>query len=84
MPSVLIADDEPNIRRMVGALLRAEGYEVREAPDGRGALEGWEATPHQRLERLCKDQQVRTGILVTDGELRRDQSCRERLIDDHA
>ena len=38
MPSVLIADDEPNIRRMVGALLRAEGYEVREAPDGRGAL----------------------------------------------
>jgi hypothetical protein len=39
-------------------------------PDGRGALEGWEATPHQRLERLCKDRQVRTGILVTDGELR--------------
>lgn len=39
-------------------------------PDGRGALEGWEATPHQRLERLCKDREVRTGILVTDGELR--------------
>ncbi|MHB1223854.1 MAG: sigma-54-dependent transcriptional regulator [Gemmatimonadaceae bacterium] len=38
MPSVLIVDDEPNIRRMVGALLRAEGYEVREAPDGAGAL----------------------------------------------
>ena len=34
MPSVLIVDDEPNIRRMVGALLSAEGYEVREAPDG--------------------------------------------------
>ena len=33
MPSVLIVDDEPNIRRMVGALLSAEGYEVREAPD---------------------------------------------------
>jgi hypothetical protein len=31
---------------------------------------GWEATPHQRLERLCKDRQVRTGFLVTDGELR--------------
>lgn len=38
MPSVLIVDDEPNIRRMVGALLRAEGYEVREAPDGATAL----------------------------------------------
>jgi CheY-like chemotaxis protein len=34
MPSVLIIDDEPNIRRMVGALLSAEGYEVRDAPDG--------------------------------------------------
>ena len=34
MPSVLIVDDEPNIRRMVGALLAAEGYEVREAADG--------------------------------------------------
>ena len=34
MPTVLIIDDEPNIRRMVGALLGAEGYEVRDAPDG--------------------------------------------------
>jgi two-component system, NtrC family, nitrogen regulation response regulator NtrX len=34
MPSVLIIDDEANIRRMVGALLDAEGYEVRDAPDG--------------------------------------------------
>lgn len=44
MPSVLIIEDEPNIRRMVGALLAAEGYEVRDAPDGasgiRVALEG--------------------------------------------
>ena len=38
MPSVLIVDDEPNIRRMVGALLSAEGYEVREAPDGRSGI----------------------------------------------
>ena len=34
MPTVLIIDDEPNIRRMVGALLGVEGYEVREAADG--------------------------------------------------
>src|SRR5512147_1632527 len=38
MPSVLIVDDEPNIRRMVGALLAAEGYEVRDAPDGASGL----------------------------------------------
>src|SRR3954467_4612319 len=38
MPSVLIVDDEPNIRRMVGALLAAEGYEVRDAADGAAGL----------------------------------------------
>jgi len=38
MPSVLIVDDEPNIRRMVGALLSAEGYEVRDAPDGASGI----------------------------------------------
>ena len=38
MPIVLIADDEPNIRRMVGALLAGEGYEVTEAESGADAL----------------------------------------------
>src|ERR687883_147313 len=38
MPSVLIVDDEPNIRRMVGALLGAEGYEVRDAASGAAAV----------------------------------------------
>jgi two-component system nitrogen regulation response regulator NtrX len=36
--TVLIADDEPNIRRMVGALLTAEGYEVKEASSGAQAV----------------------------------------------
>ena len=36
--TVLIVDDEPNIRRMLGALLRAEGFRTREAGSGRGAL----------------------------------------------
>jgi two-component system nitrogen regulation response regulator NtrX len=34
MSDILIVDDEPNIRRMVGALLVAEGFTVRDAPDG--------------------------------------------------
>ncbi|HEY7565995.1 MAG TPA: response regulator, partial [Gemmatimonadaceae bacterium] len=38
MPSVLLIDDEPNIRRMVGALLGAEGYDVRSAEDGRSGV----------------------------------------------
>jgi two-component system nitrogen regulation response regulator NtrX len=38
MPSVLIVDDEPNIRRLVGALLGAEGFEVHDAPDATAGL----------------------------------------------
>ncbi len=35
---ILIVDDEANIRRMLGALLRAEGFEVSEAATGNAAL----------------------------------------------
>jgi two-component system nitrogen regulation response regulator NtrX len=46
MPTVLIIDDEPNIRRMVGALLGAEGYDVRDASDGKsGAARAIESEP---------------------------------------
>jgi two-component system, NtrC family, response regulator AtoC len=36
---VLIADDEPNLRRVVSAILAREGYEVLQAADGEEALE---------------------------------------------
>jgi two-component system nitrogen regulation response regulator NtrX len=46
MPNVLIIDDEPNIRRMVGALLSAEGFDVRDASDGAmGLVRAKEAEP---------------------------------------
>src|SRR3954466_16363057 len=46
MSSVLIVDDEPNIRRMVGALLASEGYEVRDAADGQtGVARAAESCP---------------------------------------
>ena len=35
---VLVVDDEPNIRRIVTSYLRADGFEVTEAPDGEEAL----------------------------------------------
>jgi two-component system, NtrC family, nitrogen regulation response regulator NtrX len=38
VPTVLVVDDEPNLRRMVGALLRAEGFRTREAGSPAGAL----------------------------------------------
>jgi len=37
-PRVLVVDDEANIRRMLGALLQAEGFETAEAANGHGAL----------------------------------------------
>jgi two-component system nitrogen regulation response regulator NtrX len=46
MARVLLVDDEPNIRRMLGSLLEAEGYAVKPAADAEealAALEGWEA-----------------------------------------
>lgn len=49
-------------------LVRIEAPGVK--PDERGALEGWEATPHQRLERLLRETGVPTGLLLTDEELR--------------
>jgi two-component system, NtrC family, nitrogen regulation response regulator NtrX len=39
MPSVLIVDDEPNIRRMLRGLLESEGYDVTEAADGAAGVE---------------------------------------------
>jgi two-component system, NtrC family, nitrogen regulation response regulator NtrX len=35
---ILLVDDEANIRRMLGALLRNEGFAVTEAPNGNSAL----------------------------------------------
>ncbi len=39
MVKILIVDDEPNIREVVGLYLRREGYTVVEADDGEEALE---------------------------------------------
>jgi hypothetical protein len=49
-------------------LVRVEGRGVE--PEARGALECWEATPHQQMERLLRETGVPTGLLLTDGELR--------------
>ena len=35
---VLLVDDEVNVRRMLGALLQTEGFDVAEAPNGNSAL----------------------------------------------
>jgi hypothetical protein len=39
-------------------------------PDQRGALGGWEATPHQRFERLLRETSVFAGLMITDKDIR--------------
>jgi hypothetical protein len=47
-------------------LVRVEAPRI--APDARHTLEGWEATPHQRLERLLRETGVSAGLLITQRE----------------
>ncbi|HEV2270820.1 MAG TPA: DNA methyltransferase [Steroidobacteraceae bacterium] len=49
-------------------LVRIESAGVQ--PDARGSTDGWEATPHQRFERLVRDTGVHAGVLITDRLLR--------------
>ena len=42
-PRIFVVDDEANIRRMVRALLEAEGFETAEAANGTAALAGLDA-----------------------------------------
>src|SRR6056297_1934010 len=39
-------------------------------PDTRAQLDGWEATPHQRFERLLRDTGVFAGVMITDKVIR--------------
>jgi hypothetical protein len=45
-------------------------------PDARNALDGWEATPHQRFERLLRDTGVFVGLLISERETRHDGEVR--------
>ena len=38
-PAILVVDDEPSIRALIGAALRAHGYRVLQAADGLQALD---------------------------------------------
>ena len=45
-------------------------------PDARNALDGWEATPHQRFERLLRDTGVFAGLLISERDERKDSEVR--------
>jgi len=45
-------------------------------PDARNALDGWEATPHQRFERLLRDTGIFAGLLISERDERKDGEVR--------
>ena len=49
-------------------LVRHEAHGID--ADKRGALPGWEATPHQRFERLLRETSIGAGLLITDTAIR--------------
>ena len=70
MARVLVADDNPQLRRLLGLLLRAEGHEVVEAADGAEALRACRAAPFDLL--LCDLVMPNKEGLETIREARRD------------
>ncbi|MBL4684414.1 MAG: sigma-54-dependent Fis family transcriptional regulator, partial [Nannocystaceae bacterium] len=54
-PRVLLVDDEPNLRKVLGALLGQEGYEVHAEPDGRAALDAVRSAPSGTFDAVVTD-----------------------------
>jgi hypothetical protein len=64
VPTWAVADPDGGWQMLVR--IQAAGVK----PEARGAIEGWEATPHQRLERLLREKNIPIGLLISDEELR--------------
>jgi hypothetical protein len=62
-PTWAVRELEPGDKRWQ-LLVRVEPPGID--PDGRGAADGWEATPHQRFERLLRETGVFAGLLVSE------------------
>ncbi|MCB9780176.1 MAG: sigma-54-dependent Fis family transcriptional regulator [Alphaproteobacteria bacterium] len=62
LPAVLVVDDEDSLRHLLRVILQRLGYPVREAGDGRAALEELERSPEVRVV-LCDVRMPRMGGL---------------------
>ena len=54
-PRILICDDEPNLRKVLSALLRQQGYEVHAEEDGAAALARVRSVPSQTFDAVITD-----------------------------
>jgi two-component system, NtrC family, response regulator AtoC len=54
-PRILLVDDEPNLRKVLGALLQQEGFEVCAEPDGEAALARIRTAPSGTFDAVISD-----------------------------
>ncbi|MCH9687781.1 MAG: sigma-54 dependent transcriptional regulator [Deltaproteobacteria bacterium] len=54
-PRILLCDDEVNIRKVLGALLKQAGYEVHAEPDGEAALGRIRTSPSGTFDAVLSD-----------------------------
>ena len=54
-PRILLCDDEPNLRKVLGAILEQEGFEVHAENDGAAALERVIASPSGTFDAVISD-----------------------------
>jgi len=52
---ILLVDDEPNLRKVLGALLRQQGYEVHAETDGAAALARVKSAPPRTFDAVISD-----------------------------
>ncbi len=52
---VLVVDDEPNLRKVIGALLQQAGYEVLTEPDGEAGLARIKSSPRGAFDVVISD-----------------------------
>jgi two-component system, NtrC family, response regulator AtoC len=52
---ILLVDDEPNLRKVLGALLTQEGFEVHAEPDGGSALARVRSSPSGTFDAVISD-----------------------------
>jgi DNA-binding NtrC family response regulator len=62
--TILLVEDEQNLRTMAGRILSRNGYQVREAADGPAAIR-LAGQPAERIDLLISDM-VMTGMLGTE------------------
>src|SRR4051812_36634556 len=71
-PRILVVDDEPSMRELLGIVLRREGYDVLVAEDGRAAID---LLQRERVDVLISDIKMNdvSGVDVLRAAKRVDQ-----------